>query len=310
MRGTRRPGGLILPLWLIVVAAGCQQLTLPRGDPEDLIATSRKYFEEGNYRQASRYGRAVTFRHEDAPEAPEGYFLEAESRRLLREGDAAFEAYQRLADKFPNSRFAADAATGQFELGHAYLAGEMPGFLFFSASRGAGVKILEHMQVHNRNHDKADDALIEVAEYQLGEEDYDLASETLRRLLREYPSRQHTLRARYQLARALYAQSSGPDYDEKVLLDAKSAFNDFLATAEVQGAIERFPDQIESARKLLTVIDEALAHKQYRIGRFYERTDQPDAAIHYYEYCLTNYPGTPYAEECRQRIAKIRKDAR
>jgi len=54
-------------------------------------------------------------------------------------------------------------------------------------------------------------------------------------------------------------------------------------------------------------IDERLANKQYRIGRFYERTESPQSALYYYRYCLLEYPDTESAGQCAQRIAVLKK---
>ncbi len=299
---------LILPLWLAFLAPGCQ-LALPKGTPEELIAGARRHFEAKEWKEASRYSEAVRRNHEASDEAEEATFLYADSSRRLLKGQRSFSAYQKLAERWPTTRFSVEAAVTQFDLGVDHLDGKFPGVLFFGRNRAFGVRILEHMQVHYRNHSLADDALMRVSDWHLAHGDHDAATEVLRRLLANYPRSTFTMRARFQLARSLWLQCQGADYDERLLLQARRGFEDFIATAQQQGLAESLGEQIEASRRLVAAIVETLSEKHYRIGRFYERTGHPGSAIRYYEQTVVRYAGTKGAADAEERLRRLGRGA-
>ncbi len=299
---------LTLPLWLALLGTGCQ-VALPKGKPEDLIAEARRRSEGKDWKGASRYCEAVRRNHEASDEAEEATFLYADASRRLLKGQRSFTAYQKLAEKWPTTRFAVDAAITQYDLGVDHLDGKFPGVLFFGRNRSFGIRILEHMQVHYRNHSLADDALMRVADWHLASGDHEAATQVLRRLLADYPRSGFTMRARFQLARSLWLQCPGADYDERLLLQARRGFEDFVATAQQQGLAESLGEQIAASQRLIAAIHETLGEKSYRIGRFYERTGHPAAAIQYYEQTLSRYGGTKSAADAAERLRRLGREA-
>jgi len=288
---------------LLLTLAACA--SLPKGEAPALLAQAKADYKKGEIRQAKRYAEAVVKRHAESDEAEEALFILGECQRRLKQGTRAFDTYKKFVDKYPNSRFSVGVAVGEYELGMAYLRGEMPGFLFFGADKGYGVRILDHMQVHFRNHSLADDALVNVADYFMSEEDYEEATEALKRLLAEYPRSEHMLWARFQFARTLWLQNQGAAYDERVLVQSRRGFEDYVGTARMQGEAERQQAQIDTAEQMIVRINERLAEKEYLIGRFYERTKAPKSALYYYRHCMRTYAGTKYAEECQKRVGKL-----
>jgi outer membrane protein assembly factor BamD (BamD/ComL family) len=288
---------------LLALLAACS--SLPKGEPAALLPEARALHEKGDFANARRYAEAVWKGHEESEEAEEALYLLADCRRRLRQGTRSFDNYKKFVDKYPNSRFAVGIAVGEYELGMAYIRGEMSGFLFFGADPSYGTRVLDHMQIHFRNHSLADDALVNVADFFMKDDDYEQAADALKRLLAEYPRSEHTLWARFQFARTLWLQNQGPLYDERVLIQSRRAFEDYVGTARLLGEGERQKEQIESAEKMVLRINERLAEKEYLIGRFYERTKAPGSALFYYRHCVRTYPGTEFAATCAKRAGEI-----
>jgi len=234
-----------LAVWLVLAAAGCR--TTPPGEPAELLAKGRRLFRAKQYGQANRYFGGITKSYPAADEAEEALYMRAETERLRGKGSTAFESYKEFVKLHPTSRFSVGVAVGEYELGVAFLKGEIPGFLFFPASRDQGVDVLEHMQVHFRNHSLAQNALIQASEYHIREKEYKQARDLLERLLTDYPRSHFRLRARYQLARCNYLMNQGPDYDGRLLLTAKRGFKDFLGTARLDGLEQTYARQMEAA---------------------------------------------------------------
>lgn len=289
--------------FLVLALSACAGT--PKGEPAALLAEAKGRYGKDDIRGAKRYAEAIVKGHEESEEAEEALFLAADCQRRLGQGTRAFESYKKFVDKYPNSRFAVGIAQGEYELGTTYLKGDMPAFLFFGADKGYGTRVLDHMQVHFRNYSMADDALVAVADYYIDDEDYEGATDALRRLLAEYPRSEHMLWARFQFARTLWLQQQGALYDERLLIQSKRGFEDYVGTARMMGETERQAAQIDTAEQMIVRINERLAEKEYRIGRFYERTDAPRSAIYYYRHCMRSYPDTTYAEESRKRIGAL-----
>ncbi len=292
---------------LLLACSACA--SMPQGEAPALLAESKGFYAKDDLKDAKRYAEAVVKRHPESDEAEEALFLAAECQRRLKQGTRAFESYEKFVDKYPNSRFSVGIAQGEYELGMAYLKGEMPGFLFFGADRAFGTRILDHMQIHFRNYSLADDGLVSVAEYYIGDQDYEAATETLKRLLSEYPRSEHMLWARFQFARTLWLQNQGPLYDERLLIQSRRGFEDYVGTARLLGETERQQAQIGTAEQMVVRINERLAEKEYLIGRFYERTRAPRSALYYYRHCMRTYPDTKFAEASKKRAGELEPSA-
>jgi outer membrane protein assembly factor BamD (BamD/ComL family) len=294
---------LFVPGLLALLAAACSS---PRGTPAELLREGKARYDAGRWKESIDYFRAIEKKHETAPEAEEGTFLLAESYRKAKKGERSFDAYKKFLEHYPASRFAVGAAEGEYALGVDFLEKRIPGFLFLPPDRGFAIPVLEHMQSAFRNHSLADDALLLVGQYQMERKDYDSATETWRKLLAEYPRSEHFLRAEYELARSLWFQVQGPLYDERRALLAYRTYRDFLDNAK------RLPDgtvgrekAIAESEKAMESIRSLLAEKQIVIARFYERTDRPGAAVYYYRFCATEYPGTPAAKSSEERLQAL-----
>jgi len=298
---------VLLPIWLTVAAGGCS-ISAVDGKPDALVAQGRKLYEAKDYRAAAGYFKGVKKYHPDSLEAEEGIFMLAECYRQMHDGELAFANYKKLIDDYPSSRFNVACAEGEYALGNDYLEGRIPGFLFFGRPRGEGIDILEHMQIHFRHHRWADDALLKVADYQLENDDYESAVDSLRRLLSDYPRSKHSLRARFELGESLLRLNRGADYDTRILHDARRVYADFIATVRQVGLTKKYTKQIALAEERIQFIRNRLAERHYRIGRFYERTDEPVAALLYYESGYRAFPKTSFGQKCNRRYKELRGD--
>ena len=298
-----RRTAVFLPLWLILVTGGCRSAL--DGPADKVLAEGRLLYQQEEYGQAQDHFEGVRKYHPKKAEAEEALLGIAQCELKTGDGENAFADFKRLIDDYPNTRHAVAIADGLFELGNEYFEGNIASFLFFSAARIQGVNVLEYMQIHYRHHRLADDALLRVALFHIGEREYGSAVETLRQLLADYPRSDLLLRARYELAGALLRQSRGPLYDLRTLHAARGRFRDFIAMVDQRGEAERYKKEVASAQKQIGTITLMLAERQYEIGQFYERVDSPSAAMHHYRICTRDYPGSKFAELSAKRINEL-----
>ncbi|MGQ0614201.1 MAG: tetratricopeptide repeat protein [Planctomycetaceae bacterium] len=295
---------LFLPIWLAALLAACS--SAPKAPPDRLLALGKEWASQKRWNRARLHFDALVKRHPAAVEVEEAQFLIAEMRRFAQQGASAFEAYKRFIERYPTSRFCVAAAEAEFALGVQYLEGRMPGFLFFPPDRGQGVKILGHMQANFANHSLADDALVRSGDYLMGNGEHKEAAEAYRSLLAEYPRSEYGLGARRSLAMALWRQSEGAAYDERILLQAARAFQDYVEVARLRNSeAEAESGRVADAEARIQGILEQLAEKQVLVARLYERRNQPRSAAFYYEYCVRQYPGTEHARLAAERLSRL-----
>jgi outer membrane protein assembly factor BamD (BamD/ComL family) len=306
MRSSPRLGARILPIWLPLLLLACKGV-VPNDPPDELLVRGKQFMKDENYKYAANHFLAIKSRYPESQEDEEASYLLGEAKLRQRYGGASFKALQDFATRYPNSRYAVAAAEAEYKLGIAYFDKSLWGILIFKPDPVVGARVMEHMQVHYRNHALADDALMQAGDFFVKKKRWQAALTFYRRLLQEYPRSSHVLRARFQHARALWNMSEGPDYDERLLLDAHRGFRDFVAAVESEGKQEELASQIESSQKMIAEIDARMAWKYYRVGRFYERTKRPGSALYYYNYCLTVYPDSKHAKKCAKRAEVLTK---
>jgi outer membrane protein assembly factor BamD (BamD/ComL family) len=295
-----------LPACLLALALSCKGIP-PKDPPDQLLARGKQLLEKKDYKTAANYFIAVKQRHPESLQDEEASYLLGESKRLERYGGSAFKAYQDFAKRYPNSRYSVGAAEGEFLLGKAYFDKTLWGILFFKPDPAVGARVMEHMQSTYRNHARAPDALVLAGDYFISAKSWQDALIFYTRLLQEYPRSRHVLRARFQHARVLWEMNEGADYDERLLLDSRRGFRDFIASVAAEGKQEELAKQIAAAETSIGEIDGRLAQKFYRIGRFYERTKRPGSALFYYNHCVTSYPDSKYGKRAAERAGVLRK---
>jgi hypothetical protein len=98
-----------------------------------------------------------------------------------------------------------------------------------------------------------------------------------------------------EMGQDLHSSYKGPMYDHKGLISAKSYYSNYAL---------RFPDdaKVRDMAGKLNLIEEQLAHKQYSIGRYYDRTDDPAAAEMYYNQVIQDWSASTAAQRARARL--------
>lgn len=103
--------------------------------------------------------------------------------------------------------------------------------------------------------------------------------------------------------RARAYRLAAPDYDRdpSKLEQAIRLFDEFLTRFPNSKYTDDVKNEILNARDLL-------ARKELENGKIYEKLNEPDAALLYYEYVIKNYPETESADEARYRKARLSEE--
>ena len=154
-------------------------------------------------------------------------------------------------------------------------------------------------------------SVIDKAQYYLGmsyfkRQEYILAAYEFEYLLKNYATSPLIIDSRYQLALCYYGMSPRYNLDQTYTLYAINEFKNFL---------ELYPNDKNApeADKKITELREKLAYKDLKSGDLYYIMGDYKASIVYYEYVLTEYFETQYADDAlygkiRSLIAKKKYD--
>ncbi|MBD3234654.1 MAG: outer membrane protein assembly factor BamD [candidate division Zixibacteria bacterium] len=136
---------------------------------------------------------------------------------------------------------------------------------------------------------------VDTAQYYLGmsyykDGDYALAAGEFKKFLTSFPASDFADDAQYHLAMSHYHQSPGYELDQS---ETRLAIDEFL------NFLDGYPlsEHADSASVKLTEMRNKLAKKTFKTGRLYQKLNQFDPAILYYNRLITEYPESPYVEE-------------
>jgi outer membrane assembly lipoprotein YfiO len=217
-------------------------------------------------------------------------------------GDRLESFYQcdELLDNFPDSKLYFPALELQFRVADAYLNGYRNTFLGVAIipMEETAIEMLFRIQERSPGSPLAERALARSADYYYRSSQFDLAADAYGAFIRFFPRSPLAPRARLRQAYANFAQFRGPRYDATPLLDARAQFLDILA---------RDPEMAreEGVRQFVDRIEEQLAAKIYFDANYYQRVNQPKAAVFLYRTLIQRYPNTREAQVARAAIRKM-----
>jgi TolA-binding protein len=293
---------LLAAALLLAAAGGCASAsggTPPARDPE----TVRREEAEA----AVLFGNAEALRargewddarseytdvYEDYPgsrHAQEAQYLAAECAFRAGRLFAAGELFGRYVEEVPLSGHVLDVERRMYEIGERLIEdgrGGLFGLGLFSTSE-EGVQVLRRMATLIPTGTYADDALLQVGRWYFGVKDYVGAETTLGELLKDHPTSEWRLEARYVLAWTYRRDNRGPAYD---------------------GAPERaaeYADRIARSREEIEAIDADLARKALLRARFYVRTGKESAALTVLRQAALKWGSTEPGRECARRAEEM-----
>ncbi|MHC4324348.1 MAG: hypothetical protein ACYSUX_08755 [Planctomycetota bacterium] len=278
------------------------------GEDKFLIAVA----EAGKFVDADQTkaaGRAYEAIKKDFPEIAGpafDIFVEAEKYYCRVHYTKAVRNYNKLLDEYPESGFREAALDRQFAIATAYLAGKKKTLIAFIKIKGyaEGIRIMEKITDRvGLDTQMGIDASVDVAENYEQRKKYNEAFLKWWEISLEWEMGRIGADALLGMARNKHAVYNKPPehkrafYDASCLNSAKSYYGRFKLLYP-KDAREIGVDEI------LQEIDEQLAYKQLSIGRYYQRTDNRQAANLYYDMVVNDWPDSKAAEQAKQMLAE------
>lgn len=274
----------------------------PSEEARELFTAAKEYDEAGSYSNALSVYRQVVRLHPFSPEAPKAQFRYAQILEERGELNRAFDAYQALMTKYPNSKDFDQAVASQINIANEFLKGRR--LTLF------GIPIINSIERTQRMYQSVltnapFNRQAPVAQFNLGlaYERQGKAQEAIRSyqiVLDKYPNSTVCDDALYQIGYVYMRMGeAGRSEDLSAVVQARETFEDFLV---------EYPksEKAAQARDNLEKLNSKQSGDLLSIARFYDRTRDYRAAVIYYNDVIRKLPSTPDAKIAETRINELR----
>jgi len=274
----------------------------PLATPFLQFKEAEKYFGEKNYKEAYNSFKKVVIHYPDAQEAAEAQYYMGRCMEELKKPYQAFLEYQKVIDRYPNSKRISEIIERQYNIGEY--------FLNVPSKKWLGISIydfVEHpsIEIFKKILEKSPYSnYAPIAGYKLGIlflqlSRYDEAREVFEKVIDNYPESEWAIASKYQIAVATSKANPFPGYDSTDLKDAEKRLDEF---------VKKHPnlDISEEAKSQLVELREREAKKNFDIAKFYEKQKKYQSAIVYYNIIIENYYDTKYYKLAEERVKNLK----
>lgn len=211
----------------------------------------------------------------------------------------AMEQFELVADSTAGELFFA-AVRRSMDVARAFLAGE-PRIIWKILRLPAqpdGVEILDRVEQRVPGTRIAQEAVKIKADYFFEDGQMRLAQDEYQRLYRDYPDGRYARAALLRSAVAAEASFAGIRFDDQPLIEADERYR------TVQDVYPAYAER-EAVAERRRGIRRQRAEKDLEVGRWYERSNNPEAAAFYYRLVIRDYSDTQAADEARDRLLNL-----
>lgn len=263
---------------------------------EQLRAEGHERLAAGEIDRAIEVSEALVERTSDPKLDAEGLWLAAEARFADDSPAKAFRHYQELLHDYPYSPWVPRCEPRVYAIGAEYLdASPWPVFKDLFSGRERGAEVMREFAAAFPSSDRADDALVAIADYRFSRREYVEAADFYARVTSDYADREWGDHALFRRAECWRLEARGPAYDPTPLLRATNGYRRYLS--ERPDGAHRDP-----ATRRIRELDEALATSELLKARFYlTRGEERGARIHLANTVLA-FPDSAAAAEARAEL--------
>ena len=270
-------------------------------NPKEQFEAAKGLFDQKIYEDARREFKKLLKNYPKSLEASESQYYLA----LIEEAQGnlyeAYQAYQKVIDKYPFSERIQEIIELEYKIGEAFMSGEKRKAMGISLPvENPSIEIFSKV-VENSSYGP----LAPKAQYKLGLVLKSLvrfyeAEEAFNKVISNYPDSEWAAAAKFQIAACRAALSKGAAYDQGASEEAKEKFEEF---------VREHPDVALSreAQNSINQLQEKEAESDYNIGRFYEKQKQLESAKIYYNDVINKYPKSHWAAKALERLEVMEK---
>jgi len=287
-------------LALVAILAGARGAQ-PIDPAEELFRRAERHILEGDQPQAVSRFNSVVRLHPKSGAAARALMRMAELYARNREFSEAFDAAQRLIDKYPASNLFARAADVQFAVSERVMEEYRRRRMKNDKSqrdlpdRATASEMLRVIVSNARQSDLAPRALYRLAATLDEERKPQDAVQEFNTFLGRYPDHSFADDAAFQVAFIDYRLSRAGNRERAAQERARLAFEDFLARHPGSG-------KVPEARHLLATLRDWETTRLTEAGKFYERRGDAGAAARSYRGAVLNDPENPGSKALTEKI--------
>lgn len=271
----------------------------------ELMNEARSAEENGGVRKALKQYKRVADRYPNSVYAAEALYRTGMIRMQRKEYYKAFEAYQNMLQRYPNSEKFSQVIAEQYRIASLLLDGSrsyMWGMIPGLKNRERAIEYFEQIVANAPYSDYAPLSLMNIARGHQKLKSTEEAIDALDRMINSYPQNLLTPDAYLKLAQTHASLVDGPYYDQASTKSSITYFEDYLI---------QFPGDAGagSAEKGRAEMKTMLAQsKMLMADYYYKHRRNYKAARVFYNEAITTYPDSPVAERARVMLADV--DAR
>lgn len=273
----------------------------------DLMNDARASEEKDSRRSAIKTYQSVAKKFPNSIYAPEALYRSAHLRLKNRDYQKAFEDFQGVVGRYPNTKRFNEIIGEQYRIASALLDGArgrilwglLPGF----QARDKALEYFETILANAPYSDYAPLSLMNIARGHQKLNQTEDAIDALDRMINNYPQSLLAPDAYLKLGQTHATLVDGPYYDQGATKEAITYFTDFMLL---------FPSDagVAAAEKGLDNMKNMLAESKMRIGDFYFfKRDNYTAAKVFYNEAITSYPESAIAGRAKKRLAEVEAKA-
>lgn len=268
----------------------------------ELMNRAREAEDKGNLSSALRQYSRISKNYPNSIYSPEAYFRSAHIRLERKQYYKAFESYQQIMSRYPNTERFNDVLAEQYKIASALLNGARNhafGFIPTFRSKERAISYFEWIVQNAPYSDYAPLALMNVARTYQKLNNTTGAIITLDRLISNYPQNLLAPDAYIQLAQTHASLVDGPNYDQEATKEAITYFEDFMILFPEDGNLATAQTGLDDMRTVL-------AESKMRIADYYmDKSHNPKGARVFYNEAITTYPDSAVAVRARERLDRL-----
>ena len=254
----------------------------------------------GDYSKALGIYKDIVDDYPRSQSAAESQFKVGEMYQVIGKDKKSFEAFQKLLTDYKSSPRFAEAIQRQFNIAENLRNNGDKGFLGGIGADIQPSKLIEFYQQIAANAPRTEIAAqstlavgsIQAAQGELAQSIFAFES-----VVADYPETKFAAEAQYNLV-TLHGREAEKSFSPVDLRQQREAGEDF---------INQFGDddpRAEEIRQQLGALGDKESEKAFQVGRFYEKSGSPKAAVIYYRE-VARHPNTKHYDEARRRMAKL-----
>jgi outer membrane protein assembly factor BamD len=266
---------------------------------KDQLAVAEEAFTNKNYAVTLHAAHRVLRIWPQSDYAPRAEYLVGRCLEIKHKDEAAFNAYQKIIEKYPRSGEYNEILWRQYDIANRFLAGEwfrLWNLIPLYPSMDETAKLYTQIITNGPYSDVAPKAQMKIGAAREKEKNYEDAVKAYDIAADRYNDQPDIAAdAMYRAGVSWQKQADTAEYDQGAAAQAIAAYTDFMTF---------YPDdkRVNTAQNAIVKLKAEQVRGSFEIAQYYEKNHKWAGAIVYYNDVLRLNPNSPLAPIARQRI--------